>query len=292
MIRNDIGVVVVTGAGRGLGRALALELARRGQTVAGLSRTAAHLQDIDLCPENPGRIVPFQCDVGNPEDVAATFDAIRKLGHISVLINNAAIYPHRCLLGETAETFMQTVAVNLGGVVSCSLCALDDMVRQGRGRILNVSTFADASPLPGSSAYSVSKGAARILTRAMIADVCEQYPAIVINEWVPGRLATSMGTVDGLDPAIAAKWGATLALWSDPSLTGSVWERNTEVLPPRSLRHRALDKLTLRPSPQPRQLHDPDGGRELFAEERIFPARWRRVLIPAISLLCLSGTEF
>ncbi|MCB5205527.1 SDR family oxidoreductase [Neorhizobium sp. T786] len=289
---SEIGIVVVTGAGGGLGRALALELARRVRIVAGISRTAAHLHDNGLRPKNPGRIVPFQCDVGNPEDVAATFDAIRELGHISVLINNAAVYPHRCLLGETAETFMQTVAVNLGGVVSCSLCALDDMVRQGRGRILNVSSFADAAPLPGSGAYSVSKGAGRILTRAMIADVCERYPAIVINDWVPGRLATSMGTADGLEPGIAARWGATLALSSDPSLTGSVWERSTEVLPPRSLRRRAFDKLTLKASPQPRQLHDPDGGRELFAEQRIFPARWRRVLFPAISLFCLSGTEF
>ncbi|MCB5205248.1 SDR family oxidoreductase [Neorhizobium sp. T786] len=291
MIRTDIGVVVVTGVGSGLGRALALELARRGRIVAGISRTAEDLQDTVSCSEGPGRIVPFHCDVGNPDNVSATFSGIRKFGPVSVLINNAAVYPHRCILDETTETFMRAVAINLGGMVSCSLCALDDMVRQGRGRILNVSTFADASPLPGSGAYSVSKGAARILTRAMIADICEQYPAIVINDWVPGRLATSMGTADGLDPVIAAKWGAALALSSDPSLTGSVWERDTEVLPPRSFRRRALDKLTLKQTPQPRRLHDPESERELVAMERLSPARWRRVFFPAIGLLYLSGTE-
>lgn len=127
-------------------------------------------------------------------------------------------------MDETTQTFMKSVAVNLGGVLSCSLCALEDMRQRGRGRILNVSTFADAAPLPGNGAYSVSKGAARILARALIADICEQYPAIVINDWLPGRLATSMGTAEGIDPAIAAKWGADLALSSDPSLTGSVWD--------------------------------------------------------------------
>lgn len=292
MVTSDIGIVVVTGAGRGLGRALALELVQRECTVAGIGLTLNNLISVRHDSSNLGRFLPFKCDVSDPGEVRAVFTAIRKFGPVAVLINNAAVYPRRPITDETTETFMKSVAVNLGGALSCSLCALEDMKQRGRGRILNVSTFADGSPLPGSGAYSVSKGAARILTRAMIADICEQYPEIVINDWVPGRLATSMGTPDGLDPVIAAKWGAALALSSDPSLTGSVWERNTEVLPPRSLRQRALDKLTLKQAPQPRRLDDPESARGPTAEGRAFPARWRRVFFPAVSLFCLSGTEF
>lgn len=292
MVTSDIGIVVVTGAGRGLGRALALELVQRECTVAGIGLTLNNLISVRHDSSNLGRFLPFKCDVSDPGEVRAVFTAIRKIGPIAVLINNAAVYPRRLLMDETTETFMKSVAVNLGGSLSCSLCALEDMKHRGRGRILNVSTFADGSPLPGSGAYSVSKGAARILTRAMIADICEQYPEIVINDWVPGRLATSMGTADGLDPVIAAKWGAALALSSDPSLTGSVWERNTEVLPPRSLRRRALDKLTLKQTLKPRRLDDPESARGPVTEGPGFPARWRRVFFPAVSLLCLSGTEF
>ena len=159
------------------------------------------------------------------------------------LINNAAVYPRGDLLSEPPSHIMDCVAVNLGGMVNCALMALADMTEAGHGRILNVSTFADLAPLPGSSAYSVSKGAARIFTRALIADVCDRFPRIVINDWMPGQLATRMGLADGLDPAVAAHWGVALALSDDPSLTGSIFERDAEQLPPRSLKRRLVERV-------------------------------------------------
>jgi hypothetical protein len=92
----------------------------------------------------------------------------------------------------------------------------------------------------------VSKGAARILTRALVADICDRFPDIVINDWMPGSLATDMGIAEGLDPALAARWGVSLALWHDRSLTGTVWERDTEQLPMRSLKGRIKDALLMR----------------------------------------------
>lgn len=291
-MRTESDIVVVTGAGGGLGRALALELVRRGQTVAGLGRTRTRLDLVRHEAGNSGRFIPFECDVGSPEEVRSVFSTIRKLGSVSVLVNNAAVYPHQCLLDETTETFMRTVAVNLAGVVSCSLCALEDMLPRGHGRILNVSTFADGAPLPGSSAYSTSKGAARILTRAMIADICERYPGIVINDWVPGRLATPMGSSDGLDPAVAARWGADLALWNDPSLTGSIWERDTEVLAPRSLRRRVLKKLTWQKVQEPRRLGCPESGEKSAAKQRLSPYALRKALFPSVGLALFAICEF
>ena len=118
------------------------------------------------------------------------------------------------------------------------------MVQTGFGRILNVSSYADVAPLSASAGYSVSKGAARILTRALVADLGDRFPGIVIGDWMPGMLATRMGVAAGLDPVQAARWGARLALWHDPALTGTIFEMDREVLPPRGLKRRILERLT------------------------------------------------
>jgi NAD(P)-dependent dehydrogenase (short-subunit alcohol dehydrogenase family) len=106
-----------------------------------------------------------------------------------------------------------------------------------------VGTFADLDPIPASSAYAVSKGAARVFTRALVADLAARFPRIVVNDWMPGTLATPMGLPTGLDPAQAARWGTTLALMRDPSLNGTTWLEDHEVLAPRSLKRRVVDRL-------------------------------------------------
>ena len=247
------GLAIVTGAGGGLGRELALELTRRGRVVAGLGRRGEALRDTAaLAPA--GRFHAIVADVADAAAVDAAFAQARQIAPITLLVNNAAVYPRRDFLDETGASFMASVAVNLGGVVACTRAALGDMVETGAGRILNVSTFADMAPLPASSAYAVSKGAARIFTRALVADIGDRFPGIVVNDWMPGMLATGMGIPDGLDPARAAKWGAELALWHDPSLTGTLWEMDRELPPPRSLKRRLADKVLLRGSPKGRHL--------------------------------------
>lgn len=247
-------VCVLTGAGSGLGRALAVELTGRGVMVAGFGRRLDALEETARLAA-PGRFATFALDVADAAAVDRAFaDVAEKLGPVEILINNAAVYPHRDFLETPAPEFMQTVAVNLGGMVACSAAALRGMVQTGRGRILNVATFADLAPLAASSAYSVSKGAARIFTRALVADLADRFPGIVINDWIPGALSTEMGIPEGLDPAIAARWGADLALWQDPSLTGTTWDRDQEMLPPRSLKRRLLERLGLRPRPLARRL--------------------------------------
>lgn len=238
------GVCVVTGAGRGLGRAMAIELCSRGVQVVGLGRNVADLRAVSPVA-GPG-FHAVTCDVSDTAQVAAAFSNIATIGPVSILINNAAVYPRRDFLEEDTDSFMRSVAVNLGGTVACTRHALEVMVDRGFGRILNVATFADIAPLPASSAYAVSKGAARIFTRALVADLGDRFPDIVIGDWMPGMLATTMGIPDGLDPAQSAKWGASLALWHDPSLTGTVFEMDRELPPQRSLKRRLLDKALLR----------------------------------------------
>lgn len=241
---ND-GIAIVTGAGSGLGRALSITLTQRGFTVAGTGRRIQALTDTaSLCAD--GLFLPRPVDVSKAEDVSiAVSELVRDVGPIAILINNAAVYPRRDFLDETPFSFSQTMDINLGGVLNCSLAVLSHMAQHGQGRILNVATYADIAPLPASSAYSVSKGAARILSRAMIADLADRFPNIVISDWMPGMLQTTMGIPDGLSPDVSANWGARLACMRDPSLTGSVFEMNQEILPPRGIKGKIKDLILL-----------------------------------------------
>lgn len=241
------GQAVVTGAGGGLGRELAVKLCRKGQKVAGFGRDPEAL-DETLARAGKG-FQPVLCDVADPSAVETAF---ADLGPVSLLINNAAIYPRRDFLDESPESFMQTVATNLGGVVACTHGALASMVGVGRGRIVNVATFADLAPLPASSAYSVSKGAARIFTRALLADLADRFPDIVVTDWMPGMLATRMGIPDGLSPERAAGWGAALALWHARDLNGATFEMDREILPGRGVKGRLKDLILLRKRPKAR----------------------------------------
>jgi NAD(P)-dependent dehydrogenase (short-subunit alcohol dehydrogenase family) len=227
-------IAVITEASWGIGAALAAALVRRGVAVAGLSQEAFALEGV----------LSVQADIRNPAEVAHAFDVIReKLGAPTILINNAETYPDRDILDETPETFLDTVQLNLGGAFNCCHAALPAMVDSGRGRIINVVTFADISPAPLAAAYSVSKGALRILTRAMVADLGDRFGGIVINDWVPGTHQPRKGIPDGVDPGLAAEWGAKLALMNSPDLNGLVFLRDREHVPPRSLKGRVKDRV-------------------------------------------------
>lgn len=253
-INPDEGVAVVTGAGSGLGRALTIELSAHGFSVVAIGRRRAALEETQVMATGaPVHVMAL--DVGKVDQVADAFAKMRaKHGPVAVLINNAAVYPRRDILDETPSSFMDVVNINLGGLFACSHAVLPDMVDRGRGRILNVSTFADIAPLPASAAYSVSKGAARILTRALVADLGDRFPGIVIGDWMPGMLATGMGIPDGLKPDVAAKWGVDLALRCDPTFTGTVFEQNREMLPGRGIKGRIKDLVLLRKRPVARIL--------------------------------------
>ena len=249
---HEAKVALVTGAGRGLGRALVLELVARGMKVGALGRNAAPLES--LAEEAGDAVLPLVADVSDPESLTAAFARLDgAMGPLDTLINNAAVYPHRDFLEETPETFMDTLHINLGGPLAASMLALARMVPRGTGRIVNVGTFAGRRPTQLAAAYSVSKGAGLILTKAMVADLADRFPDIVITDWIPGALNTTMGIPEGHDPAEAARWGAALALWHDQSLNGALFVEQVESLPEQSLKRQVFNKLT-RQSVTPRRL--------------------------------------
>jgi NAD(P)-dependent dehydrogenase (short-subunit alcohol dehydrogenase family) len=229
-------IAVITEASWGIGQALAEALARQGVVVAGLSHKA-------YVPGVAG-ILPVIADVRDPADVTRAFDEIRtRLGHPTILINNSETYPDRDILDETPDSFMDTVRLNLGGAFNCCHAVLPDMVARGSGRIINVVTFADVHPAPLAAGYSVSKGALRILTRALVADLGDRFPGIVINDWVPGTHTPRKGIPDGVDPVVAGEWGAKLALMKSPEINGMVFLQNREHALPKSLKGRVKDRI-------------------------------------------------
>jgi NAD(P)-dependent dehydrogenase (short-subunit alcohol dehydrogenase family) len=227
-------IAVITEASWGLGQALAMALVRRGVAVAGIARDAFAADGV----------LSVTADLRHPDEVTRAFGEIReKLGAPTILVNNAETYPDRDILDETPASFMDTIQLNLGGAFNCCHEVLPDMVNRGSGRIINVVTFADVSPAPLAAGYSVSKGALRILTRAMVADLGDRFPGIVVSDWIPGTHQPRRGVPDGVETGVAAEWGARLALMRSPDLNGVVFLRDREHLPPRSLKRRVKDRV-------------------------------------------------
>jgi NAD(P)-dependent dehydrogenase (short-subunit alcohol dehydrogenase family) len=195
--------VVVTGAGSGIGRAIAVGFCADGAEVMGISRTRENLErTASLCPG--GRMRFMVGDVGRPADVEALFaETLRRWGRVDILINNAALYPKVAFLASTHDEWSHAIQTNVIGLAHCCRAALPGMLERGFGRIVNVGSLAWIRPIANSSAYSVSKSAVRALTRAIAADIDRaRYPDVLVNELLPGVFRTGMSE-SGADPAEA-----------------------------------------------------------------------------------------
>ncbi len=147
-------VIVITGAGVGLGRALAREFVADGDRVVLLGRTAAKVEAV--AEELGERAMAIGCDVSSPEAVRTAFAAIaERHSGIDVLINNAAIFEPFKIANASDEQILNTITTNLGGAMLCARAALPVMGRGGH--IINVSSESVVVPLPHLSVYQSSK---------------------------------------------------------------------------------------------------------------------------------------
>lgn len=184
---------LVTGASRGIGRAIAIELARRGFAIAVNYRrdAAAAAATVDAIVAAGGRAEAFAADVADPAAVTALVAAAeRSLGPIDVLVANAGI-TRDALLGTTnADDLAAVLAPNLGGVVAACREVMPGMLRRRRGAITLISSVAAQRPGRGQALYAASKGAVESLARALAVELAPRN--IRVNAVAPGVIDTDM----------------------------------------------------------------------------------------------------
>ena len=163
---EGIRVAVVTGAGRGIGRATAVELSKRGYAVALVARTASQLHETaKLCD---GETVTLPLDVRHPAAIAGAVEKIlARFGRIDALVNNAGVAPLGPFGDTDAATYDDVLATNLGATVHFSRAVWPIMTAAKSGVIVNVSSESARDPFPGFALYAAAKSAINGFTKAL-----------------------------------------------------------------------------------------------------------------------------
>lgn len=185
-------VAVVTGASQGIGRAIAIDLARRGARVQGLARNREALQETAaLAARDGGVVVPWECDVASGEQVAATAAAILAAGgKLDFLVNNAGVTRDGLLLRMKDADWETVLSTNLTSAFRLCRAFLPAMVRARFGRIVNISSVVAASGNPGQANYAASKAGLLGFTRALAREVASRQ--VTVNSVAPGYIQTAM----------------------------------------------------------------------------------------------------
>jgi NAD(P)-dependent dehydrogenase (short-subunit alcohol dehydrogenase family) len=195
MFRLDNKIAVITGAGSGIGAAIAKTFARQGANVFVLElNEAAGDATVSRIRETGGAADVIACDVSSADSVAAAFSAVeRAVGRLDILVNNAGI-AHIGTVETTTEADLDRIYnVNVKGLHLCSQAGVKLMLKSGGGAILNLASIASLIGLVDRFAYSMSKGAVLAMTRSIAVDYVKQ--GIRCNCVAPARVHTPF--VDG-----------------------------------------------------------------------------------------------
>ena len=189
-------VAIITGAGRGIGRATALALAKAGAAVVLAARSEAELASVndEIRQDGNGRALAIPTDVSDMHRVDYLLVlTLRAFGRVDILVNNAAVAHPVGKVWETSPTAWQRlIAINVTGPYLCTRAVLPHMLERGSGRIINVSSGVAAANHPGTSAYNASKAALERFSGTLAAEVASS--GIVVTVFRPGFVDTAMQT--------------------------------------------------------------------------------------------------
>jgi len=208
-------IALVTGGSRGIGAAIALELARHGATVVVNYRQGKGAAE-EVCRtivEQDGKAFSLQADVSQVADINAMFDDIEsRYGNVDILINNAGLEIRMPSTDYPEDVFDRMLDTNLKGAFFCAKRALTTMKEKGWGRIVNVSSVHETRPTGNRSPYSISKAGMEMMTREHAFEFSRF--GITVNTVIPGAIRTDMNKGVLSDPAyekrvvelIPARW--------------------------------------------------------------------------------------
>lgn len=191
-MRFEDEVIIVTGASRGLGRALAMAFASEGGRVVLVATDVQKGQQVAEEMQREGTPVLFiQADVTRPDQVERMVEmACKQFGTVDVLVNNAGIHAGAPFLEEGWELWDRLYRVNVWGSVLATQAVVPVMIEKGRGKIVFISSKAAVVGEPAHAAYSASKGAVLAMTRALAIELAPYH--ITVNAVCPGPFQSDM----------------------------------------------------------------------------------------------------
>lgn len=185
-------VAVITGGGRGIGRAIAVRLGRGGAQVVAASRTMSELDETRQAVEKIGGTCLVETvDVSAPDELEALIESVHaKLGRVDMLINNAGVAPLNKIQELDPSQFEAMYTVNIRAVYVACRAVWPIMRKQGGGVIVNISSISSFDPFPGFAAYGASKAWVNAWTKAL-AEEGRPFD-IRVNAVAPGAVETRM----------------------------------------------------------------------------------------------------
>ena len=192
MLKNK--TALITGGGRGIGKAIAEAFACEGARVAVAARTLEQVQQVaqELTEKYGVQTVARVCDVSDPASVHEMFEKVRAEfgGEVDILVNNAGVAESALLVNTSDELWHRHLEINLSGTFYCTRAALPAMLRNGWGRIINIASIAGKTGAPYIAAYSASKHGVMGLTRSLALEVGAS--GVTVNAICPGYVETDM----------------------------------------------------------------------------------------------------
>lgn len=191
MVSNK--VALVTGASRGIGRAIALDLAKNGASVAVnfAGNEAKANEVVDEIKASGGQAIAIKADVSNGDDVQRMIkEVITEFGQLDILVNNAGITRDNLLMRMKDSEWDEVIDTNLKGVFLCTKAVTRQMMKQRNGRIINITSVVGVSGNPGQANYVAAKAGVIGLTKTTAKELASRN--ITVNAVAPGFITTDM----------------------------------------------------------------------------------------------------